>query len=114
MGAEIYGPSQKPDSRYLQILLEETNLLSLNWVKKGAVYQVTLNEKITPELEEQAKTRKLVRKIQNARKVLGVKLNEKVEVISDWLPSDKKLLAFIKEKTLATELVSGDEFKVEK
>jgi len=114
LGAEIYGPSQKPDSRYLQILLEETNLLSLNWVKKGAVYQVTLNEKITPELEEQAKTRKLVRKIQNARKVLGVKLNEKVEVISDWLPSDKKLLAFIKEKTLATELVSGDEFKVEK
>lgn len=72
-----------------------------------------LDTKITPELEEEAKARELIRKIQQERKEMGMNLTQKVSVFSPWIPRDQKLLNLILARTMASSLTSG-EFKVVK
>jgi isoleucyl-tRNA synthetase len=72
---------------------------------------VTLDTTITPELEEEAKARELIRSIQQARKEMGIALTDSVTVTAPWLPTNSTLLDWIKKKTLTTELTSG-EFRV--
>lgn len=72
---------------------------------------VYLDTRITPELEEQGKTRKLIRQIQEERKKLGMELTQKIIVFNPWLPSNNKLVQRIRAKTLAAKLELG-EFKI--
>ncbi|MEK7472857.1 MAG: isoleucine--tRNA ligase [Patescibacteria group bacterium] len=87
-----------------QILLDELNLKSIKYDQK----ENKLDLEITPELKEEADTRDLVRKIQNARKEIGVTLNQKIVVTNSWYPYNKKLIEFLKNKTLAVELKTGE------
>jgi isoleucyl-tRNA synthetase len=87
-----------------QILLDELNVKSIKY--NGKENQFDLN--ITPELKEEADTRDLVRKIQNARKEMGVTLDQKITVTNNWYPENKNLLEYLKTKTLAVELKSGE------
>ena len=95
-----------------EIIKEEVNIIDVFW-KKGKEIEVELNKEITPRLEVEAKTRDLIRRIQQERKNLGVGLWQKVIVTSDWLPDDSKLIKRVKTNTLTEKLTQG-KFKVEK
>jgi len=92
-----------------QLVLDELNIKSVRYSQKS----YSLNTNITPKLAEEAKARELIRKIQNERKRMGVDLDDKIEVVSDWLPEDESLLNWILKKTLSSELSKG-EFSVKK
>lgn len=91
---------------------DELNVKKLT-IKKGKEVKVKLDTKITPALEEEAKTRELIRKIQQKRKDLGVNLTQEVTVASPWLPKSKELVALVKSKCLVKSLTNG-EFEVTK
>jgi valyl-tRNA synthetase len=95
----------------LQLIKDEVNIREIKFVKGGE--RVELDTKITPELEEESKARKLIRKIQEERKNMGMDLTQKVNVTSDWLPNDIKLLQRIMQKALVNKLSEG-EFAVRK
>jgi isoleucyl-tRNA synthetase len=105
-----FSTSLKAPSHDLDYLAEEEiNVKKITWgASKSA-----LDTKITPELEEEAKTRELIRKIQEERKNMGMNLTQNVSITSDWLPKDKKLVQRVKAKTLALSLTLGS-FKVTK
>ncbi|MDO8599816.1 MAG: class I tRNA ligase family protein, partial [bacterium] len=105
----------KLDEELLQLLKDEVNIKDVDWVKdeKAENIILELDTTITPELEEEGKTRELARSIQDARKSLGTKLDAKVNVVSPWLPKNTKLLVWLEQKTLASSLKVGDKLKVE-
>ena len=93
----------------LDIIAQEVNVKNVSH-KKGE-FLVSLDTKITKELEEEAMSRDLVRKIQEERKALGTSLDEKVDVaLPDW---PKEFESEIKRKALISSLSKG-EFKVSK
>lgn len=112
--AVILSPSEQPEEEYMRILLDEVNLQSVKWIKKGSEYKITLNTNITPELKEYAETRNLIRKIQNERKLLDVGLTDRVNVKSEWLPENPELIKQIRKRTLVEKLEIGDKFEVSK
>lgn len=97
-------------SEILELVLDELNVKKASW-EKGPELDVRLDTKITPELKEEADTRKLIRDIQIERKKQNVELTDKVEVSSPWLPEDPQLIDWLKEKTGAVKL-SKSKFSV--
>lgn len=89
------------------ILKDELNVKKIIRGKEIA----TLDHRVTPELEEEGKTRELIRKIQEERKRLGIKLTQKVIVKSPWIPQSNELTQKVKTLTLAGEFGLG-EFEV--
>lgn len=67
-----------------------------------------LNDEITPELKEEADTRDLVRKIQAARKELGVQINDKVNLSTPWMPETQSLKEWLFKKTLVDKVTTGE------
>jgi valyl-tRNA synthetase len=105
-------PFSAPAADLHRYLLDELNVKKWTLTKADVLNNV-LDTKITPELEEEAKARELVRQIQEERKNLGMELTQKVKVWAPWIPSKDSLIQRIKSKTLAEELTVGD-FKVNK
>jgi len=99
----------------LEVLVkDEVNIKDINWAKKrGEELKVKLDTKLTPELQEEAKARELIRRIQGERKKLGMNLAQKIVVTNTWLPKGKEIVQKLKNKTLATALKEG-EFSVTK
>lgn len=97
------------------IVKDEINVKNVNWGNEdlSTEIKVELDLTITEELEEEAKTRDLIRSIQQERKNIGVSLTDEVEVQSQWLPKDKNLNDLIKKTTL-TKTLSVGEFSVKK
>lgn len=91
----------------LMIAKNELNIKTLE-VKKGDEIEAKLDTKITPALEEEAKTRDLIRKIQQKRKDLDVNLTQEVNVVSPWLPKSKELIQLIKTRCLTKSLTKGE------
>lgn len=75
-------------------------------------FAIFLDTSFNKELEEETKTRELIRKIQQKRKEMGVKITQRIDVTTPWLPTGKKLIQKIKRTTIARRLQLGD-FKVE-
>ena len=92
-----------------EILKKEINVLKVNW---GAEKD-DLDSKITPELEAEAETRSLIRKIQDERRKMGIDVTQEINVLNTWIPGDKNLVQKILKRTLARKLTKGD-FKVSK
>jgi len=67
-----------------------------------------LDTNITPELKEEADTRDLIRKIQEARKNLGVNISDKMVLTTPWMPKDLKLKDLILKKTLVKSVKTGE------
>ena len=104
-----------PSKDLLDLIKDELNVKEVQWkIKKDIVEpEVKLDTKLSPELKEEGKTRELIRRIQKERKQMGVRLAEKVNVSSPWIPSDSALIKRIYGKTFAEKLSKG-EFKVRK
>lgn len=107
---EVVSGGKEIDTQLLELVKDEINVKAVEW-RKGDSLAVKLDTTITKELEEEAKTRELIRKIQLERKKLGLTLVQKVNVTSPWLPRSKKLVDWLKRKTLTEVLEEGD-FKV--
>ncbi|KKQ97756.1 MAG: Isoleucyl-tRNA synthetase [Candidatus Woesebacteria bacterium GW2011_GWA1_39_12] len=98
---------ERCDARMLKLIEDELNVKEVIW-KKGKELKIKLDTKITPELEEEAKTRELIRKIQGTRKEMGITLTQKVTVLSPWLPLNKDLIQRVKDITLTRDIGKGD------
>lgn len=92
-----------------EIIKDEINVKSIVW----GVKTNKLDTKITKELEEEASTRDLVRKIQDERKKLGLSLSQKVNVVVEKIPENKKLVSWLTKKAQIKDLKIG-KFKVVK
>ena len=100
--------SVKISDAALKVIGEEINVLEVVQ-EKGDELSAELDTKITPELKELGKARKLIRDIQIERKELGTALDEKVSVsLPDW---PKEHEEEIMRKALVKTLKKG-EFKV--
>ncbi|MEK7112660.1 MAG: class I tRNA ligase family protein, partial [Patescibacteria group bacterium] len=99
--------AQKPTLDVEAYIKDEINVKDIVWGAKKDELDINL----TPELEEEAKARELIRNIQEERRNMGMNLTQKINVFNPWFPSDKKLTQRIKAKTLAENLSQGD-FKV--
>ena len=108
LSVEVPLVKNRLNEEFIGLLKDETNIKNIKFVPREGV---KLETKSTPELEEEAKTRELIRKIQEKRKSMGMGLTQKISVFNPWLPSDKKLTQKIKNKTLATKLGIG-KFKI--
>lgn len=97
------------DNDVLQLIEEELNVKEVVWKEEGIVEpEVDLDTEITPELEEEGKTRELARQIQEERKRLGTALSSSISVSSPWIPRHEKNLEWLKKRTLAKELKKGE------
>lgn len=103
-------PFKSPSTDVHQYLLDELNIKKWS-IDKGDVLQNILDTKITPELEEESKTRELIRQIQEERKKSGMNLTQKIKVRTPWLPRQTNLIQRVKSKTLAEDISVGT-FKV--
>ncbi len=93
------------------LIKDELNVKEIKWTE-GKELMVSLDLDLDSELLAEGQARELVRQIQDKRKELGTKLDEKVLVtLPDW-PKDYE--SYIKQQTLATKLVSGDTFSVQR
>ncbi|MEK7550919.1 MAG: isoleucine--tRNA ligase [Patescibacteria group bacterium] len=105
-----FSTTSKPVSKNLEYLIkDEINVKSVNWNSKTD----KLDTKITPELEEEMKVRELIRTIQDERKQMGLNLTQRVNVESDWLPVNTKLIQWITKKAQINKLIQG-KFNVRK
>lgn len=97
-----------------KLVEDEVNVKSVEWGKiKSEDLAVKLDTKITPELEEEAMVRDVVRKIQEERKRLNLNLTQTVSVSLEKVPTDKKLVQWMTKKAQISKLVEGN-FKVTK
>ncbi len=86
-----------------EVVKEELNIKEVKFGKS-----IELDTKITPELEEEAKARELIRNIQQKRKEMGVNLDDKIKVTNEWIPASSSLLEKILSKTQAISLEKGE------
>ncbi|OGM26447.1 isoleucine--tRNA ligase [Candidatus Woesebacteria bacterium RIFCSPLOWO2_01_FULL_39_61] len=113
--ATVYS-DEKFDLRLVKLIEDELNVKKVVWKNKRSKDDelgVELDTKITPVLEEEAKVRELIRKIQEERKRLGVDLRQEILVENVWIPKNKKLRDLIRRVTLTSELQEGP-FQVKK
>lgn len=93
-------------------LLVKDELNVKEWKVSKGKFANKLDIRITPELEEEAKVRDLVRRIQEERKAQGFPITAQIDVESEWLPRDKELLKRIKQKALIKNIRLGKHMKV--
>ena len=95
-------------TKFEALVKDEVNIKNINWVIKGGdELKVKLDTKITVELQEEAKARELIRKIQGERKKLGMNLAQEIVVANTWIPKSKEIARKVKNKTLAMVLKEG-------
>jgi isoleucyl-tRNA synthetase len=96
----------------IKIAQDELNVKSLIF-KFSKEESIELNTKITPELEEEAKARELLRMVQEERKKMNISFTHPSVIYSPWQPKDKKLLETILRKSSSQKIIPSDTFRVE-
>jgi len=99
---------KKLDKNFLEIISKQLNVKEIE-IKKAKEISIKLDTTLTPELEAEGYAREISRQIQDFRKRLGLKKQDKVET---WIIVDsekfKKILetqkTFIKERTNSKKL----------
>ncbi|MCL5432972.1 MAG: isoleucine--tRNA ligase [Patescibacteria group bacterium] len=96
-----------------KIIVSEVNVKRIrDELKKDVSLSINLDTNITDELKQEGDAREIIRKIQHARKELGTKPDDFVDVTIESWP--EKFEDYIKKKALIKTLVKGGEFAVEK
>lgn len=86
------------------IIADEVNVKEVLNVKSDQV-SAKLNTEITDALREEKEAREIVRMIQEERKKLGTKLNEKVDAVLNNWPKDMEI--YIKNRALVRNIKKG-------
>ena len=103
---------QEMSNELIELIKEETNIKTIEFIKGEGEIQIELDTTITPELEQEGKVREVVRKIQKLRKDKGCAIDEKITLT---LPSALQTLGdsyleSIKWETLSDTILWGDSF----
>ncbi|HJY98912.1 MAG TPA: isoleucine--tRNA ligase [Patescibacteria group bacterium] len=106
---KVSGDAKVSDKEVIRLGKEETNIKEILFAAGNE--KVELDTKITPELEEEARVRDLVRKIQEERKNMGLNLTQKINVTTNDMPTDKKLVQWLMKKAQIEKLGKGG-FKI--
>lgn len=96
----------------LKIAEEELNIKKLSF-EFSKEEKVVLNTKITRELEEEAKSREFLRRVQEERKKMNISFTQPTIIYSPWLPKDKRLLEMVLRKSSSRKIVKNASFRVE-
>lgn len=99
-------------SEILEVVKQEINVYNLNFDKKEDVYKVfakTSDENLDLQF---GLARDIIRKVQEERKNLGTKPNEKVKITIPFWPKEHE--EYIRRKALATNIIEGEKFSVVK
>ncbi len=97
----------------VKLIKDELNVKEIVFIKGKGEVNVKFDTKITPDLEEEAKTRDLIRKIQQKRKEMGISLNEQIYLKNLWFPKNNNLIEKIKKTCIVSKYSIGD-FEIEK
>ncbi|MFC1626011.1 isoleucine--tRNA ligase [Patescibacteria group bacterium] len=107
----VFSVESEPLARNLEKLIkDEVNVKKIIWNSKT----FKLDTKITKELEEEAKARELVREIQAIRKEKGMNLTQKINVISNWIPTNNNLVQWVVKKAQIANLSQGKKLVIKK
>lgn len=93
-----------------KIVLDEVNVYELTYAGKSEDYEVSGDTSEKNQDIEAGIARDIIRQIQEERKILGTKLDEKVTVVLPNWP--KAFTDEIKKKALVGSLAKGEQFKV--
>jgi len=96
----------------IQLIKEELNVKEVSFTKGKEELVVELDTKITPQLKAEGEARELIRQIQELRKKKDCRLDEEIKVTLPKLPKEKKLIDYIKQKTLAKEILAGKKLEI--
>lgn len=99
------------NDQLVKLIKDELNVKEIEF-KKGEELSVVLDTTITPELKAEGEAREIVRSIQEERKKLGTKLDEKVNVSLPSWPKDFE--AYIKQHALIENIKKEKEISVSK
>lgn len=94
----------------VDLIKDEINVKKVSFEKGKGEMTVALDTNITKELKSEGEAREIIRSIQEERKKLGTKLDEKVNVVLEYWP--KEFEEEIKRKALIHTLEIGSVFKV--
>lgn len=94
------------DDEYLELIKEELNIKTVKLLN-GKDLSVELDTNITPELEEEAKARELIREIQQKRKELNADIEQKIDIKTEWIPENEELKNKVIQKTLVNNWEKG-------
>ncbi len=105
----IVSPSSLSED-VLELVKQELNVKEIT-LSKGSKLTASLDTHLTPELIDEGLARDIMRDIQAARKKAGLKPHEQARI---FLPSwPDKFTEEIKQKVSASELLKGDELRIE-
>jgi len=94
----------------VELIKDELNVKQIEFTEGKGEIQVSFDTQITPALKEEGEARDLIRQIQEARKIAGCGLSEKVKL---GLPSwPKNFEEEIKNKTFSQEIVRAEKIEV--
>lgn len=99
-----------------QLVQDELNVKKVIWNHEhnlAGEITVTLDTELTDELRVEGQIRELIRQIQDQRKELGARLDQKISLTLPPIPASSKLLDDLKRHTLAQTVQTGTELKVE-
>lgn len=100
------------NDQMIQLIRDELNVKEIVLERGEGEITVSLDTTITPELKAEGEARDIVRSIQEERKKLGTKLDEKVNVsLPEW---PKEHEAYIKNQALIADLSKGETLHVTK
>jgi isoleucyl-tRNA synthetase len=112
---------------FQQLILDEVNVKNIEFVdsleeksawQEDSLGRVRLDLEITEELLREGKLREFIRSVQNLRKNMGLSVSDEIVLIYENTPENKEIIDIyseeIKEKLLTTDIISGDETRVEK
>lgn len=95
----------------LSIISSEVNVKNVHHERASSV-SVKLDTNITDSLRNEAEAREISRRIQEERKNMGTKLDERVDVIlPDW---PKEFEDYVKKRALVDNLIKGDKFEIKR
>lgn len=97
------------NAQLLQLIKDELNVKEVVW-KKGNELSVVLDLDLDSQLLAEGRLRDLIRQVQEKRKGLGARLDQKIRVT---LPEFPTALAEFQRQTLAKEVKSGHELQIE-
>ncbi|MEK7091315.1 MAG: class I tRNA ligase family protein, partial [Patescibacteria group bacterium] len=104
------------NDQLLQLIKDELNIKNVVW-KKGNELSVVLDLNLDPELIAEGRLRDLIRQVQEKRKELGARLDQKIKIIVPRPEAGPaltdELLENLKRQTLATTVKQGRELKIE-
>jgi isoleucyl-tRNA synthetase len=93
------------------LIKDEVNIKHITW-EKGESSGVTLDTVLTPELIAEGSVREIIRSVQELRKIQKAGMDQKIRLFAP-IPSDQRLFDQLKAQTLAQEITSSEDIRIE-